>query len=211
MSEAKAKSAGLMHLNNVRTSHFYGHEPYTPPPSKDNPKPSPSFKSHFLLGPDHVDLKRVAAKIEEIGAAHQWKGGLTWAQVKEQIKGKDANCLHRGDVSNPGAPEYAGLFFISASNKRRFTIVDADRSPLQASDNRPYSGCYVNAIIDIWAQDNQWGRRINATLTGVQFVRDGEAFGGGAAPAAAEEFGVVAGSADEATPTASADPLAGLV
>ena len=107
MSEEKAKSAGLMHLNNVRTSHFYGHEPYTPPPSKDNPKPSPYFKSHFLLGPDHVDLKRVAAQIEEFGAALQWNGVVTWAQVKEPFKGKDANCLPAQGrrVEDPGAPE----------------------------------------------------------------------------------------------------------
>lgn len=200
-----------MHLSNVRTSYFFGHETYTAPASPQNPNPTPVFKSHFLMGPTHPDLARVAAKIEEVGAAHQWQGGLTWAQVKEQLKAQDKLCLHRGEVSCAGQPEYVGLFFVSGTNKSRFTIVDGARAPLVAKDGKPYSGCYVNAIVDIWAQDNKWGRRINCTITGVQFLRDGEAFGGGAMAAAAEEFGVVAGSADQPTPAASADPLAGLV
>jgi hypothetical protein len=32
-------------------------------------------------------------------------------------------------------------------------------------------------VISLWAQDNSWGKRINATLLGAQFHSDGEAFG----------------------------------
>jgi len=32
----------------------------------------------------------------------------------------------------------------------------------------------------LWAQNNQYGKRINAQLDGVQFVRDGDPFGDGA-------------------------------
>jgi len=39
----------------------------------------------------------------------------------------------------------------------------------------------------LWAQDNQFGKRVNAELLGVQFVRDGEPFGGGK-PATPEDF-----------------------
>ena len=41
----------------------------------------------------------------------------------------------------------------------------------------PYSGCYVNAVIEVWAQDNEHGKRLNARLKSVQFFKDGEAFG----------------------------------
>ena len=42
-------------------------------------------------------------------------------------------------------------------------------------------------MLDIYAQDNGYGQRINATLKGVQFIADGEAFAGGA-PAGDDDF-----------------------
>ena len=64
-------------------------------------------------------------------------------------------------------------------------------------DGRPYAGCIVNGQVDVWAQDNpEFGRRINAELTGVQFVRDGEAFSGGA-PAKPDDFDDVADVGEE--------------
>ena len=50
-----------------------------------------------------------------------------------------------------------------------------------------YSGCYVDCSVEIWAQDNQYGQRVNAQLRGVMFVRDGDAFGAGGS-ASADEF-----------------------
>lgn len=51
-----------------------------------------------------------------------------------------------------------------------------------------YAGCYVNAIVDFWAQDNQWGKRINAQICGLQFVRDGDSFGGGGPAVSEDDF-----------------------
>jgi len=84
-------------------------------------------------------------------------------------------CLKDGDES--GRPEYENAYVIKATTKRRPTVIDRDKSPLVEEDGRPYSGCYVNAMIELWRQDNQYGKRINANLLGVQFVRDGESFG----------------------------------
>lgn len=39
-------------------------------------------------------------------------------------------------------------------------------------------------MVEFWAQDNNYGKRVNATLLGVQFVRDGAAFAGGTTGAA---------------------------
>jgi hypothetical protein len=68
---------------------------------------------------------------------------------------------------------------IKASASKRPMVLDRDRSPLTENDNRVYAGCYVNAIIELWAQNNQWGKRINANLLGVQFFKDGEPFADG--------------------------------
>jgi hypothetical protein len=58
-------------------------------------------------------------------------------------------------------------------------VIDVNKSPLTEEDGKPYAGCFVNASIELWVQDNNYGKRINATLAGVQFYRDGEHFGGG--------------------------------
>lgn len=71
-----------------------------------------------------------------------------------------------------------GHWVIKASNKTRPTALDRDKSQLDESDNKIYSGVYVNAIISPWVQDNRYGKRINATLLGVQFVKDGDRLGG---------------------------------
>jgi hypothetical protein len=210
MSE-QVKSKGLLLLTNVRCSHLYVFDTYKGKPSPQNPNPMPVYKGDFLMTADHPDVARVAQAIEAIGASHAWKKNLTWEQVKAKCKAMDQFPLKRGDISQPGSPEYAGLLFVKANNKKPVSIYDADRSILTPRDGRPYSGCYVNATIDIYAQDNEWGQRINATLTGVQFIRHAPAFGGGAAPASADEFPVIAASADAPPPFAGSDPLAGLI
>ncbi len=45
----------------------------------------------------------------------------------------------------------------------------------------------MNVNIDLWCQANNFGKRINATLVGVQFAADGDAFSG-AAPASPDDF-----------------------
>jgi len=99
--------------------------------------------------------------------------------------------LHDGDAK----AEYEGFEgnkFVSARAKVRPTVFDQQRQELSEADGKPYSGCYVNASIELWAQDNSFGKRINAQLRGVQFLRDGDAFAGGSRPADADEFDEIA-------------------
>ena len=89
----------------------------------------------------------------------------------------DKRCLKDGDESEYEG--YADHWSIKAASKKRPTVIDRDKSQLADSDGVLYAGCYVNAIIDLWVQDNKYGKRVNANLYGVQFVKDGEAFGMG--------------------------------
>ena len=43
------------------------------------------------------------------------------------------------------------MLFVSARNALRPLVVDVDKSPLTAQDGKPYSGCYVNASLELWA------------------------------------------------------------
>jgi len=124
--------------------------------------------------------------------------------LKAAIKGKveesglkissEKFCMKDGDkiFEDKEYDGYQDTYALKASNNTRPTIVNRDGSQLAEDDNVIYSGCYVNAIIDFWVQNNNYGKRINANLLGLQFVRDGEAFGAGAA-LSADEFTPITG------------------
>ena len=77
---------------------------------------------------------------------------------------------------------------LAASEKTRPTVVNADKTPLTEEDGVIYDGCYVTAIIQLWAQDNKFGKRINANLIGVQFKGQGEALGSAAESVSDDDF-----------------------
>lgn len=83
---------------------------------------------------------------------------------------------------------YEGMWAVKASNNKRPTIINRDKSVITEDDEIVYAGCYVNAIIEPWAQNNQFGKRINANLLGIQFVKDGEPFSDGGKTADADDF-----------------------
>lgn len=141
----------------------------------------------IIAGDDDAQLELIRATEEEVATEHQWKSKEKGADVLKTLRKKDRAALHDGDDKQK-YEGFPGNFYLSPSNDSRPTAVDRDRSPLTKDDGKLYSGCYVNAKVEIWAQDNNFGQRINATLLGVQFVKDGDAFGAGAPPANPDDF-----------------------
>lgn len=141
------------------------------------------YEATFLLSKkDHADLiASIQAEIKK--------------KVAEDLKGAklgaDKICLRDGDETEYEG--YAGHLSLKASNKKRPMVLNKDKSPLTEDDNVIYGGCYVNAIVELWAQNNEYGKRINANLLGIQFVKDGEAFGGGGESVKADDFDDLSG------------------
>lgn len=160
--------------------------------AKANEQGKEQFSAAFLFAPEHKGIPALEATIEEVGKA---KWGAKWPAVKKELIAGGKLLVHNGD-SKASLAGYEGNLFFNAYNTVRPTVVDRDRTPLNAQDGKPYSGSYVNCIIDIWAQDNSYGKRINAQLQGVQFVKDGEAFSGGGTSADASDFEEIADGAD---------------
>lgn len=153
-----------------------------------NGEGEPAFSATFLIKPDHPVVAELNAAFETLGKE---KWGAKWPQIKKEIEAKDRTALHDGDTKATYAG-FEGMLYVSARNKTRPLVIDTDKSPLTAQDGKPYGGCYVNASIELWTQDNQFGKRINASLRGVQFLKDGDAFAGGGA-ASEDEFDSVDG------------------
>lgn len=125
------------------------------------------FEATFLLNKE-TQADQIAKIEKAIDAAV--------AEAKVKVP-SDKRCLKDGDDFDYDG--YAGHMAFKASTNRRPTVIDRDKTPLVEDDGKPYAGCYVNAIVDIWVQNNSYGKRANGNLFGIQFVKDGDAFGAG--------------------------------
>lgn len=161
-----------MRIENVRLSF-----PNIFRPSAFSEDQDKKYSATFIVPKDHPQRVAIEAEIERV-AKDKWPKG-----VPKAVK----RCLRDGDEEKPDLEGFVNALFFNAANKTRPGVYDRDRSPLTEDDGKPYAGCYVNAVVDFWAQDNQFGKRVNASLGGIQFVRDGDAFGGGR-PATAGDF-----------------------
>lgn len=165
------------------------------------------FRAQAVQGgaPSHnikclIDPKTQKKLIAEIEAAMDEVAEAKWGTKAEKImatlKKEQRLCLRDGD-DKPDWDGFEGMMYLSASNKTKPLIIDRDRTVLGETDGKPYAGCYANVTINLWAQDSKdYGKRINAQLRGVQFVKDGDAFAGGGV-ASANEFDDLSDTGDD--------------
>lgn len=166
----------ILTLKNVRLSFPHLFQPQVQQDGKR------TFGASFILPPDHPQLAEVNAVIKAV-AVEKW-GAKAPAELKALVAG-GRTCLRDGNTK--AYDGYADNWFISTSSKTRPAVIDKDTTPLDESSGKPYGGCYVVTSIEIWAQDNAFGKRINATLRWVQYAKEGESFGGGK-PISMDEF-----------------------
>lgn len=137
--------------------------------NKKNPEARPKFNAAFL-----IDKKSGKANIEAMDDAIAAAMDKKWGKNHPKLK-DEKFCMRDGDEEDYDG--YQGCMYVTASNYKRPTVIDRYKSPLTEEDGKPYSGCYVNAVVRVWAQDNEHGKRVNSSLEAVQFVKDGDAFG----------------------------------
>ncbi|WP_085248052.1 DUF2815 family protein [Gilliamella mensalis] len=140
-----------------------------------NGEGDPQFSATFILPRNHPNVKDIENAILQV-AKEKWadKADAILKKVKAELK----TCLKDGDLK-ADLEGFAGNYFLSASNRTRPYVINRDKTQLKPTDGVMYAGCYVYAVIDIWAMDNKFGKRICASLSGVQFYKDGDAFTGG--------------------------------
>lgn len=105
-------------------------------------------------------------------------------KVKIWVLNKADGSTTRDEYVNDEGEYYGGFdentWYISAAKREdkapggKMVVLDQGRNPIGA--NRINSGDYVNAIIDIYATDND-GNAVCASLEGVQLLRKGENLG----------------------------------
>lgn len=144
----------------------------------------------------NIDLINKAIETEAEG-----KFGAKYKQVLQVLKfDNQKNSVRDGDevLNKNGDPVYPGCMIIAARRAESYgapAVRDEFNKPMTKENaGKIYPGCFVNAIVEIYAQ-NKAGNAMRCSLLGVQFVKGGPSMGG-ASPASAEEFEAVAKEED---------------
>lgn len=165
----------LVTIRNVRLSYPNLFEPkaFRNPDGSFSGKPK--YSASFLM-----DKTKNKADIDALTKAAQFTKQEKWQGKPVNLAGKS---IHDGTEKEATDGYGAGITFISASHVPRAgdnwskCVVDEKLNPVTAEDGKFYAGCYVNATVKAWAQDNGFGKRINWQLVNIQYLRKGEPFG----------------------------------
>lgn len=163
-------------LHNVRLSF----------PTLAVPKPfeegqEPSYDCSFLLdpkNPKHVEaINQLKAEVERGIKEVFGTKPANWKPIEFMAKG-ETKVSQKTGLPYDG---YTGMVVVAAKNKKRPALKGRDGVDLTPDEvsRIMYGGCYVNAIVSVWIQDNKYGKTARLNLDGVKFHADGEAFGGG--------------------------------
>ncbi len=176
MSKGKSVTSEVIKLKNVRLS--FSDALFAALKYENNPVAK--FSSAFLLDPANKEHAKTIKQIQK-AAKSLYKKVLEPEDIEwDEVVTKNAFGLAEDHPKKRKYDGYEEMYYVSASNTSRPTVVDADKSPLVESDGKPYAGCYVNTNITLWCVHNtKYDPQININLRIVQFVKDGDAFGSG--------------------------------
>ena len=153
----------------------------------------PAYGAKFPIKPNSEQQKAIeAAIIAEATEAWKDKADSVLKMLEEDGKVAFAKKVYRSKKTGEAYQGFDGAHYLSTRNaKTQPTVFNQYGEELSGKgeiERQAFSGAVVNASVEIWAQDNKWGRRINCSLRGVMLTGEGENVGGGSSPASADEF-----------------------
>ena len=163
----------------------------------------PAYGAKFPIAPGSEAHKLLEDAIKaEAREAWTDKADATLTVLEEDGKIAFAKKVYRSRKTGEAYQGFDGKHYLSARNaKTQPTVYNQYGEEITSKgdiERQAFSGAKVNVSVEIWAQDNKWGRRINCSLRGVMLTGEGENFGGGSSPASADEFAGLAKSKADA-------------
>lgn len=150
----------------------------------------PRFDATFLVVPGSENDTAIEATILAV-AKEEWKDKAE-KLVASMRNNSNKFCYCDGDLKEYDG--YAGMKYLATHSKVRPLIIDEFKNPLSEQDGKPYADCYVDAMVDIYAQSGE-NQGMRCSFTGLQFRAHGDAFSAGA-PASLDDFDMIAEGAD---------------
>ena len=207
-------------LQNVRLSF-----PKLIEPSAAAQGAAPKFSADFILDPKHPDLAKFMAEVGKL-AVESWKDkasailGMVQNERKLRCYGQGSEKVN-GKTFLPYDGYGDGMLYISANSNadRPPIMVRPNGVPVEASNTieridiarKLYGGCFVNAVVRPWAQDNQFGKAIRCELIALQFLKDGVPFGEGSADVTGMFGAVVTDPIQQSAPASQFPGLPGFL
>jgi hypothetical protein len=141
--------------------------------TKFDGKDTGKYEATFLISKDATKLiELIEQTIDQCFKEKDFKGKLPADKIC--FKDGDLKFNSDGEVTSG----YATNMFIKVTSKMRVSIVDRNMRPVTEDDDLIKGGAIVNAQLNIWFQDNKWGKRVNAQLENLQYVSKGISFSG---------------------------------
>lgn len=166
---------GCIRIDNVRGSYVHVDKPYKGKAKRDDGKDAePKFSIVGILYKDtHGEAKDlILERINEL-----------LKENKDAKVPKDKRFIKNGDDAEK--EEYENAYTISASEINAPKCRERSGELIDRADGGERirelfkSGYWFNILIRPWYQDNDYGKRVNAGLVGVQFVKVDKTFGEG--------------------------------
>lgn len=163
----------------------------------------PAWGAKFPIDPKSAHVKAIEDGMLE-AAKGKWEkdGEAVLEMLKEDKKVAFERKPYKSKKNGEVYHGFEGMFTLGSrtpTSKTQPTTFDKYGEPVTdkaAIERMFYDGCRVNAKVEVWAQDNKFGRRINCSLLGVMFAGDGQNFSGGSGPASANDFAGMADTTD---------------
>lgn len=149
------------------------------------------YNATFLVVPGSANDKAIEAAIK---AAAEEAYGAKADKFLAGVRGNTNKFAYLdGDLKEYAG--YEGMMYLACHSKVRPLVIDRRRNPLTEADGQPYAGCYVTAKVSLYALKGDFPG-VFASFSGVQFVRDGDAFSGGS-KVAPDDFDDLGDTPDE--------------
>lgn len=153
----------------------------------------PAYGAKFPIVPNSEQQKLIEDAIAaEAKEAWKDKAKNVLSMLEDDGKVCFTKKVYKSKKTGEPYSGFEGKHYLSTRNaKTQPTVFDQYGEEVSGKgdiERKAFSGAIVNASIEVWAQDNKWGRRINCSLRGVMLTGEGENVGGGSAPASADEF-----------------------
>ena len=172
--EKKVKNAvlyknGLIRIDNVRGSYVHLDKPYKGKTDSGGTEAVAKFSMTGILPKEtHEEAKNlIIERIKQL-----------LAENKDAKVAKDKRFIRDGDDLDK--EEYENAFTVSAREENKPKCRDRVGALVEdvAEIRQMFqSGYWFNILIRPWFQDNDYGKRVNAGLVGVQFVKKDKTFG----------------------------------
>lgn len=134
------------------------------------------FGVMLLLDPKNPVHARKLAEMqveEERMILEAWGEAPAKLVLEYTGSGNDRTNMQSGEIYQG----YEGMVFIACKNTNQPLLIDTERNILPKGDKGIVGGMYANATINLFCQENKYGKAIRASIRGVQALGYGEPFG----------------------------------